>query len=115
MTDYLLKLLVSLGVVLLAIVFLLPLFLRRFYPIRGKGKGSFEVKKIAPLTKDIYIVELEVKGKTFVLCVSPKGADLIYRDEDEKSANSFSSDTTHNLGSGENTSPDRNKDRGRES
>lgn len=113
MTEYLLKLLVSLGIVILIVVLFLPFFLRRFYPLKGKGKGSFEVKKIAPLSKDVYIVELEIKGKTFVLCVSPKGADLIYRDEDEKGFNATSADTADSFSSGKDTAPDRDKGRGR--
>ncbi len=82
LSDYLLRLGLSLAVVLIALFVLLPFFLRRFTGFRGSGgKGSFEIKKVSPIAKNVFIVELEVKGKTILLCVSEKGADVIYRED----------------------------------
>ncbi|WP_147425017.1 hypothetical protein [Hydrogenivirga caldilitoris] len=80
-SQYLIKVLISLLIVLGAAVLLLPFILRKFIGVKGfGGKGNFEIKKIAPITKSVFIVELEVKGNTVVLCVSERGADVIYRE-----------------------------------
>ena len=82
LSEYLVKVFLSLIVVVVAIVFLLPLVLRKSMGLKGfGGKGSFELKKVSPITKNVFIVELEVKGKTIVLCVGEKGADVIYRED----------------------------------
>jgi len=66
---------------------LIPLFVRRFTGLRGfGGKGSFEVKKVAPIARNVFIVEIEVKGRVILLCVSEKGADVIYREDDKDSS-----------------------------
>ncbi len=81
--DYLLRIGVSLIVVIVLILVALPFIIRRFGGIdKLSGKGNFEIKKVSPIAKGIYIVELEIKGKTVVLCVSDKGADVIYREDD---------------------------------
>ncbi|MDQ7082639.1 MAG: hypothetical protein Q9N34_06580 [Aquificota bacterium] len=83
LTEYLIKVLLSLGVVILFLVLVLPLVLRRlFLGVRGTGKGnSFEVKKVVPISRSVLLVELDIKGKTFILCVSERGADVIYRED----------------------------------
>ncbi len=82
LSDYLLRLGLSLAVVLIALFVLLPFFLKRFTGFRGSGgKGSFEIKKVSPIARNVFIVELEVKGKTILLCVSERGADVIYRED----------------------------------
>ncbi len=82
LSEYLVKVFLSLIVVVVAVVFLLPLALRKSMGLKGfGGKGSFELKKVSPITKNVFIVELEVKGKTIVLCVGEKGADVIYRED----------------------------------
>ncbi len=81
--EYLLKLVLSLAAVLAALFLLLPLLARKLMGIRGSGgKGSFEIRKVSPVAKNVFIVELDVKGKTVLLCVSEKGADVIYREDD---------------------------------
>ncbi len=83
LTEYLVKILLSLGIVILALVLVLPVVLRRFLlGVRGVGKGeSFEVKKVVPISKSVFLIELDIKGKTYILCVSEKGADVIYRED----------------------------------
>ncbi|EDP76578.1 hypothetical protein [Hydrogenivirga sp. 128-5-R1-1] len=82
LSEYLVKVFLSLIVVVVAIVFLLPLVLRKSMGLKGfGGKGSFELKKVSPITKNVFIVELEVKGRTYVLCISERGADVIYRED----------------------------------
>ena len=100
LSQYILKVAISLVVVVVAIVILLPLILRRSMGLKGfGGKGSFEIKKVSPITKNAYIVELEVKGKTLILCVSEKGADLIYSEHDNKSPPVTSGDSADLSGS----------------
>ncbi len=90
LSDYILKVVVSLLIVLIVVFAVLPLILRKSIGFRGfSGKGSFEIKKVSPVAKNIFIVELEIKGNTYVLCVSEKGADVIYK-EDDKDNNSSS-------------------------
>ncbi len=83
LAQYLVKLLVSLGVVLIVLVLVLPYVIKKFFfGVKGFGKeGHFEVRKVVPLSKGVLIVELEIRGKTFILCVSEKGADVIYRED----------------------------------
>jgi flagellar biogenesis protein FliO len=84
LTQYLIKVLLSLGLVLLIILLGLPYLMKRLTGIRGAGgKGSFEVKKVQPLTRSVFIAEVEIKGKTVVLVVGEKGADVIYREDDK--------------------------------
>ncbi len=84
--EYLLRVLISLGVVVALILLALPYILRRLTGIRTfTGKGSFEVKKIQPLTRSVHLAEIEIKGKTFVILFSDKGADVIYREDDKDS------------------------------
>ena len=82
--EYLLRVLISLGVVVALILLALPYILRRLTGLRTfTGKGSFEVKKIQPLTRSVHLAEIEIKGKTFVILFSDKGADVIYREDDK--------------------------------
>lgn len=83
LAQYLIKLLISLGVVLLVLVLILPILLRKFFlgvRVFGKG-GSFEVRKVVPISRSVFLVELDIKGRTYILCVSDKGADVIYRED----------------------------------
>ncbi|GEM_PF-1356718 len=92
LSDYVVRVLLSLGVVLIILFLALPWVLKRLTGVKVlSGKGSFEVKKVTPLSKGIFIVELDIKGKTFVLCVSEKGADVIYREDGENSPSAGSS------------------------
>lgn len=92
LSVYLIKVFLSLIVVLVAVVFLLPLILRKSMGLKGfGGKGSFELKKVSPITRNVFIVELEIKGRTYVLCVSERGADVIYREDDKSSHTTGSS------------------------
>ncbi len=100
LSEYILKVALSLVIVILAVVFLLPFILRKSMGLRGfGGKGSFEVKKVSAVAKNVFIVELEIKGRTFVLCVSEKGADVIYREDEYKSPPSSTSPGTGGSGS----------------
>jgi flagellar biogenesis protein FliO len=107
LTQYLIKVVLSLLVVLGIILFLLPLLLRKGLGFRGApGKGSFEIKKVSPIAKNVFIVELDIKGRTFVLCVSEKGADVIYR-EDERGSSFPDNPESGSLGSKSGDTPDR--------
>ena len=110
-TEYLIKVFFSLLVVLVLLVLLLPYVLRRFAGLRGfGGKGSFEIKKVSPITKNVFIVELEIKGKTYVLAVGEKGAEVIYR-EDDKGSDTSPDIRSDGSGSGEGNPSDRAENR----
>ena len=106
LAQYLVKLLISLGVVLLFLVLVLPFLVRRFFlGVKGfRGNGSFEVRKVVPVSRSVLIVEIEVKGKTLIVCVSERGADVIYR---EDVAPPDSTPGRGGLGTGEGDTPDR--------
>jgi len=107
--EYLLRTALSLLIVVGAIVLILPILLRRFMGFRLTSKGgSFEVKKIHPIGRNVYIVELEVKGETLLLCVSEKNAEVIYR---ENGNNDTDSPDYHNSGSGTTYASHRDKNR----
>ncbi len=92
LTGYLIKVVISLVIVLGAALILLPLILRRFMGIKGfGGKGSFEIRKVSPISKNIFVVELEIKGRTYVLVVGEKGTDVIYREDDKDNPSSLGS------------------------
>ena len=80
--GYLLKVVLSLGVVILIIAFVLPLLMRKYAGLPfHRGEGSFSVKKVQPIMKDAAIVEIEIKGKIVVLVVTKNNAEVIYRDD----------------------------------
>ncbi len=107
--EYLLRTALSLLIVVGAIALILPIFLRRVTGFRFTNKGgSFEVRKIHPVGRNVYIVELEVKGKTLLLCVSEKNAEVIYREDGN---NDTDSPDYHNSGSGTTTTSHRDKGR----
>ncbi len=83
-SQYLLKVAISLLIVLLLILLLLPYLIRRLTGIRSfSGKGSFTLKKVQPIARNAHLVEIEVKGKTLLILISEKGADVIYREDDK--------------------------------
>lgn len=82
LVDYLIRVVISLLLVVVALLLLLPTILRRFTKGLG-GKGSFEIKKVSPISKNLFVVELEIKGKVYILVVGEKGADVIYREDDK--------------------------------
>ncbi|GEM_PF-1000794 len=84
LVQYLIKVLLSLALVVAVIVLALPYLMRRLTGIKSlRGDGSFEIKKIQPITRSVHIVEILVKGKTILLVVSERGADVIYREDDK--------------------------------
>ncbi len=104
-TEYIFKILFSLGVVLIFIFLLLPFLLKRISTLRGFSKeGSFKIKKVVTLSKNVFIVEMEVKGKTIILCVGERGADVIYREDDNSSFPDVPKSSGSGTGSG--NSPD---------
>jgi len=106
-TEYLIKVLLSLLVVLAILILLLPYLLKRFVGLKGLGgKGSFEIKKVSPIAKNVFIVELEIKEKTYVLVVGEKGAEVIYR-EDDKGSDTSPDARSGSPSSGKGNPPDR--------
>jgi flagellar protein FliO/FliZ len=81
-----LKVLVSLAIVVVLLLLTLPYLANYILRLRGipaGSEGSFRVVKVQPLTRDIYVAELSIKGKTYILLLSGKGVEVIYRDEDD--------------------------------
>ncbi|RMH79541.1 MAG: hypothetical protein D6674_07490 [Acidobacteria bacterium] len=91
MTDFfvnLLRVFVVLGIVIVLILITLPYILpllQRFSISAGGKEGIVKLKRIIPIGKGAYIVELEIKGKSYVLALTEGGVDVVYRDEDVNS------------------------------
>jgi len=41
-----------------------------------------KIKRIIPVAKNIFIAEIYIKNKLIVVCLTEKGADIIYREGD---------------------------------
>ena len=86
-----LKVFVSLGIVLVLLLLILPHagnYLLRYKGISTGSGASFRLVKVQPITRDVYIAELEIKGKTYILGISGKGIDVIYKEDDKESPDS---------------------------
>lgn len=87
MTDFFLNLsraLIALGIVIVLILIVLPYALPLFQRLRWirEDKGSeVKLKRITPLGRNIMLIELEIKGKLFVVAVSEGAVEVIYKDE----------------------------------
>jgi len=109
--EHALRVIVSLAVVVVIALLGLPYIARRFMGLKGMGSGdSFEVKKVLPLSKNVSLVELKVKGKTLLLVVGERGADVIYR-EDEGEGTRGSEPASGSHRSGESDTSHRAQDR----
>ncbi len=89
-----LKVIVSLGIVLVILLLVMPYLGKYILRLKGfsaHSEGSFRIVKVQPLTRDTYIAEVEIKGKTYILAVSGGGVEIIYREDDKKASNSDSS------------------------
>ncbi len=88
MTDFFfnfLRVLVALGIVIVFILitlpYLLPLFQRLSWAREEKG-SEVKLKRVIHLGRNILLVELEIKGRLFVLAITEGAAEVVYKDED---------------------------------
>lgn len=87
MTDLffsLLRVLLSLAIVIVIILITLPYLLplmQRFKWIKDSKDSHIKLKRAIPIGKNIFLVELEIKDKLFVLAISEKTIKIIYKDE----------------------------------
>ncbi len=88
MTDLFLsflRALIALGVVIVLILITLPYLLPLLQRLRWtrEEKGSeIKLRRVIPLGRNILLVELEIKGKLFVLAITEGAVEVVYRDED---------------------------------
>lgn len=91
MTDFffsLLRVLIALGIVIVLILIILPHILplfQRLRWIREDKESEVKLKRIIPLGRNIMLIELEIKGKLFVVALSEGAAEVIYKDENNNS------------------------------
>ncbi|HAV40077.1 MAG TPA: hypothetical protein DCX31_03235 [Aquificaceae bacterium] len=87
MTDFflsLLRVLVALGIVIVLILITLPYLLPLLQRIRWtkEEKGSdIKLKRLIPIGRNMFLIELEIKGKLFVVAMSEGAVEVIYKDE----------------------------------
>lgn len=87
MTDFffsLLRVLVALGIVIVLILITLPYLLPLLQRLRWtkEEKGSeVKLRRVIPLGRNMLLVELEIKGKLFVLALTEGAVEVVYRDE----------------------------------
>ncbi|MFN4320160.1 MAG: hypothetical protein ACK4FY_06825 [Aquificaceae bacterium] len=79
-----LRVLVALGIVIVLILitlpYILPLLQRLKWSREEKG-SDVKIKRIIPFGRNMYVIELEIKGKLFVVVISEGAVEVIYRDE----------------------------------
>ena len=87
MTDFfisLLRVLVDLGIVIVLILitlpYLLPLLQRLKWTKEEKG-SDVKLKRLIPLGRNMFVIELEIKGKLFVVAMSEGAVEVIYKDD----------------------------------
>ncbi|MEW6656660.1 MAG: hypothetical protein AB1353_07310 [Aquificota bacterium] len=87
MTDFflsLLRVLVALGIVIVLILitlpYLLPLLQRLKWTKEEKG-SDIKLKRLIPIGRNMFLIELEIKGKLFVVAMSEGAVEVIYKDE----------------------------------
>ncbi|MEJ5339853.1 MAG: hypothetical protein ACK42C_09110 [Aquificaceae bacterium] len=87
MTDFflnLLRVLVALGIVIVLILITLPYLLpllQRLRWTREERGSEVRLRRVIPLGKSMLLVELEIRGKLFVLALTDGAVEVVYRDE----------------------------------
>ncbi len=88
MSDFFLsflRALVALGIVIVLILITLPYLLPLLQRLRWtrEEKGSeIKLRRVIPLGRNMLLVELEIRGKLFVLAITEGAVEVVYRDED---------------------------------
>ncbi|MFN7065542.1 MAG: hypothetical protein ACK4OF_05295 [Aquificaceae bacterium] len=87
MTDLsfsLLRVLIALAIVVIIILITLPYilpFIQRLKWIRSDKGSQIKLKGIIPIGRNAFLVELEIKGKLFIIAMGENFAKVIYKDE----------------------------------
>lgn len=80
----LLRMLIALAIVvvimLITLPYLLPL-LQRIKWVKGDKDSQIKLKGIIPIGRNIFLVELEIRGKLYVMAIGEKFAKVVYKDE----------------------------------
>ncbi len=80
----LLRVLVSLAIVILLILIILPYllpFIQKFKWMRNGKDSHIKLKNVIPISKNMFLVELEIKEKLFVVAINERTIKVIYKDE----------------------------------
>ncbi len=88
--EYLVKTLIALIIVIAVILVVLPYLVPTLSRLKI-GKSAFEgenvkIKKIMPVGKNVFIIEMTIKDKLVVVCVAEKNVEVIYREDDYPSS-----------------------------
>ncbi len=78
--DYLIDLILALAVVIVLILLLVPFFIKRYFHIRTSGE-KVKIKRIIPVSRSIFIVEMEIENTFMVVIMSENFAEVIYKEE----------------------------------
>ncbi len=87
MTDLffnLLRVLISLAIVIVLILILLPYLvplLQKWRWAKEDKDSSVKLKRIIPIGRNMFLIELEIKGRLFVVAINEKAVEVIYKDE----------------------------------
>ena len=93
--EYLIKTTIALVIVLILIFLIIPRLVPTLYKWRV-GASMYEgdnvkIKKIMPISRNTFLVEMYIKGSLVVLCVTEKKAEVIFKED----AGNTSDSTSH--------------------
>ncbi len=88
--EYFVKTIIALVIVILLIFILLPYFIPALSRLKI-GKSAYEgehvkIKKVMPLSRNAFIVEMLIRDKLVVLCIAERNVEVIYREDDSSSS-----------------------------
>ncbi|MDW8433311.1 MAG: hypothetical protein RMK35_00740 [Aquificaceae bacterium] len=91
MTEFflsLLRVLVALGIVIVLILLTLPYLLPLFQKLkwtRDDRDSRVRLRKVIPLGRSMFLMELEIKGRLFVVAMTEGAVEVLYKDEADNS------------------------------
>ncbi|MCS6876446.1 MAG: hypothetical protein NZM36_06275 [Aquificaceae bacterium] len=84
----LLRVLVALGIVIVLILLTLPYLLPLFQKLkwtRDDRDSRVRLRKVIPLGRSMFLMELEIKGRLFVVAMTEGAVEVLYKDEADNS------------------------------
>ncbi|MCX8163883.1 MAG: hypothetical protein N3D14_00635 [Aquificaceae bacterium] len=91
MTDFflsLLRVIIALGIVVVLILITLPYvipIIQKLKFAREDKDSQVKLRRIVPLGRNMFIIELEIKGRLFVVVLTEGAVEVIYKDEADNS------------------------------
>lgn len=91
MTDFflsLLRVIIALGIVVVLILITLPYvipIIQKLKFAREDKDSQVKLRRIVPLGRNMFMIELEIKGRLFVVVLTEGAVEVIYKDEADNS------------------------------